>query len=118
MSPRRHQFATEQEYAEKRGLQEKRGEALIREERRKNVAGCVRITTPVRAELKRHDNAGDDTHPERDREDLDPEHRDTKIDLAPGEEVEPFQNRNERRETDGEGWQKNVPGNDPGELQS
>src|SRR5262249_54382781 len=103
MSPRRHQLAPEQEHAEKSGLKEKCREALVREQWRKHIGGRVSIAAPVRTELKRHDDAGYDAHPETDRENLDPEGRDAKIDFASGEEVEPFQHRYVGRKSDGDG---------------
>src|SRR5262245_26022996 len=116
MRPGRHQLASEQEHAEKSRLKEKCREAFVREERRKHIGGRVRKAAPVRTELKGHDDAGHDAHAERDRKNLDPEHRDAKVDLAAGEEVEPFQHSYVCRKSDGEGRQENVPGDDPGEL--
>src|SRR5262249_60046453 len=93
MRPWRHQLASKQEHAEKSRLKEKCREAVVRKERRKHIGGRVREAAPVRTELKGHDDAGNDAHPEGDGKNLDPEHRDAKIDVASGEEVEPFQHR-------------------------
>jgi hypothetical protein len=45
------------------------------------------------------------THPEGDRENLDPEHRDAEIDLAPREKVKSLQHRDKGSQTDGESRQ-------------
>ena len=89
MGPGRHQLAPEQQHAEKRRLEKKCRQALVGEQRRQDIGGGVRIAAPVGAELERHDDAGDHAHPEGDRENPDPEHRDAKIDVAPGERLSP-----------------------------
>src|SRR5271163_1273185 len=78
--------------------------------------GRVREPAPVRADLKRHDDPGDDAHAERHREYLDPKRRDAEVDLAAGGEMEALQDRYERCEADGESRQEEVKGDDPGEL--
>ena len=53
---------SEQQHAEERSLEE--GEQpLICQERREHVRRGVGETAPIGAELKRHDDAGDDAHP-------------------------------------------------------
>jgi hypothetical protein len=47
---------------------------------------------------------------------LDPEHRDTKVDFAPGGEMKALEDRDERRQANSEGRQQEVKGDDPGEL--
>ena len=39
-----------------------------------------------------------------------------RIDLAPGDKMQALQDRDEGGETDGEGGQQEMPGDDPGEL--
>ena len=102
MRPRRHKLASEQQHPEEGRLQEECRQPLIGEQRGDHVGGGVRETAPVRADLERHDDPGDDAHTERNSKDLDPESRDAKINFAPGGKIKSLQDRYERCEADRE----------------
>jgi len=116
MHGRRHQLAAEQQHAEKGRFQKERHQALIGQERRNDVAGDVGEAAPVGAELKRHDDAGDDAHAEGDGENPQPELREIQEHGAPGQRVGAFEEGNEGGQADGEGRQQDVPADDPGKL--
>ena len=88
--------------AEERRLQNERGERLVAEQRSLDRAGPLGEHAPVGAELERHDDAGDDTHAERHREDLEPEVEDPSVDGVAGGERHAFDRRQPRRQPDGE----------------
>ena len=100
----------------KRRFQKERHQALIGQQRRNDVAGDVGEAAPVGAELERHDDAGDDAHAERDRKNPQPELREIEEHGAPGQRIGAFKEGDERGQADGEGRQKDVPADDPGEL--
>jgi hypothetical protein len=102
----------------KGGFQEEGHQAFISQQRRDDIGGRVGESAPVGAELERHHDAGDDTHAEGDREDLDPESGEPEIDLFPGDEMQALQHSDEGSEADGEGRQQDMPGNHPDELQA
>jgi hypothetical protein len=118
MRPARHEIAAEQQHAEEGGLEKEGRQALVGEQRRDDVGGCVGIAAPVRTKLERHHNARHHAHAERRGENPDPEGRDAEIDLAPGGQMQTFQDGDERGEPDRESGQKEVPRYDPGELDS
>src|ERR1700722_12980958 len=117
MRPGRHQLAPKQQYAEKRRFKEECRQTLIGKQRGEYVRGGVRIAAPVSAELEGHDDTGHDAHAECDRKNLDPEHRDAKVDIPPGKETEPLEHGDERRHADGECREQDVPPDYPGKLQ-
>ena len=118
MCPARHQPAPEQQHAEKGGFEKKGGEPFIGEQRRQHVGRRVGKAAPIRAELERHDDAGYDTHAERDREDAGPEGRQPEIDVAAGREIERLQQCDIACQPDRERRQQDVERDHPGELQA
>src|SRR5262249_40414709 len=88
MRPWRHQLAAEQQHAKEPGLQEEGGETFISKQRRQDVRSRRGVLAPIRAELERHHDAGDDAHAEGDGEDLGPEYRNAGVYLATSREVE------------------------------
>jgi hypothetical protein len=93
--PGRHKLASEQEHAEEGRLQEECGQPLIGEQRRNDVSGRIGETAPIRAELKRHDDARHDAHAERHGKNLDPKGRDAKINVTPSDKTEPLHDGDE-----------------------
>jgi hypothetical protein len=74
-------------------------------------------TAPVGAELERHDDAGDHTHPEGNGEDLYPEGRDAQVDGPARPQIQPFQDRDVRRQPDRERGQQKVKCDNKRKLQ-
>ncbi len=114
----RHKLAAEQQHAEECGFQEERRQPFIGEQRRQNIGGRIRKAAPIGAELKRHDDARDHAHAERDGENLRPEIRNAQTDFAAGEEVDAFEQRDIGRKPHGESGQKDVKRDHPGKLKS
>ena len=116
IEPRRRAVAAEQHHAEERRLQHERGKALIAEQRPLDRPGALRQHAPVGAELKRHDDASDHAHAERQREHLQPEVEHAPIDRIAGREPHSFEGREPSGEPDGEGGKNDVEADDEGEL--
>src|SRR5262249_49121251 len=118
MRPRRHELASEQEYAEKSRLQEEGSDAFIGEQGAEDIRRRIGKAAPVRAELERHDHAGHHADPEGDRENPDPEHRDAEIDVSSGPEMKSFEDQDVGSHAYRESGHKNVPTNQPAKLQA
>jgi hypothetical protein len=64
MDPLRNQLASEQQDAKEAGLEEERDQAFVGQQRRQHVAGRIRESAPVGAQLKRHHDSRHDAHSE------------------------------------------------------
>jgi hypothetical protein len=78
--------------------------------------GHPRQHAPVRAELERHDDPGDDAEPEGDAEYLEPELEDKTVNRAPGPQMHGFEHSEPRREPDRERREDDVERNRRSEL--
>ena len=88
IEPGRDARAAEQQDPEKARLEKKGGEGLVGEQWALDRSGHPRQHAPVRAELERHDDPGDDAEPERDAEDLEPELEHLTVDRTPGPQMQ------------------------------
>ena len=117
IEPRRDSLPAEQKDAEEACLERKGREGLIGEKRPLYRPGYTRELAPVRAELERHHDAGDDAEPEGDAENLEPELEDDAIRRPPGREMQRLENGQPRRQSDRERWKDDVERDGEGELQ-
>ena len=74
----------EQHDADEPGFEKKREQHLVGEKRPDHIGGAVRELAPVRADLVRHHEAGDDAHREAEREQVDPEAQQVVVDPPAG----------------------------------
>ena len=116
MRPWRNQLAAEQHDAQESRFEEERDHPFVRQQRGEDVPAALRKATPVGAELERHHDAGHDAHAERHGEDPRPEHRQAEIDRIALDDVQSFEQNDERCEPDGERGQQNVKRDDEREL--
>src|SRR5262252_1746782 len=80
--------STSQQDPEKARLQEKGSERFVGEQRPLDRSGHASQHAPVRAELERHDNTGNDAEPECHTEDLEPELEHLTIRWSPGPQMQ------------------------------
>ena len=117
VEPARHQLGAEQQHAEERRLQEKRGQHFVTEQRTEHIAGRDREPAPVGADLVGQHDAGHHAHCERDREDLGPEpHQQLKAFIA-GAQPHRAERGDVGRQADGEARKNDVEDDGEGELQ-
>ncbi len=116
--PLRHAPAAEQQHAEERRFEEERGQHLVRHEAADHVRRRRDEAAPVRAELERHHDPRHHAHPERHREDPQPERGKTPVDVAARRPRERLERRDVAREPHGERGQQDVQRDDPRELKA
>jgi len=63
---------------------------------------------PIRAELECHNDPGDDTEPECDTKDLEPELEHLPVGRTPGPQMQRLKHGKPRRQPDRKGWEDNV----------
>ena len=110
--------AAKQQDSEEAGLEEEGGERLVGEQNSLDRTGHPCHFAPVRAELERHDDAGNHAEPERDAENLEPEFEDHSVGGAPGREMQRLQHGEPHRQPDREGRKDDVERDGERELQS
>jgi hypothetical protein len=98
----------EQHDAEEAGLEEEGGQHLIGQQRAGDATGKGREVTPVGAELKSHDQAGDDTHGEVHGKDFQPEMMEVPIDVLLLPPPQRLENCEVARKTDGDRREDDV----------
>ena len=74
----------EQHDADEPGLEKKREQHLVREKRPDHIGCAVRELAPVRADLVRHHESGDDAHRKAEREQVNPEAQQVVVDAPAG----------------------------------
>jgi hypothetical protein len=107
-----------QHHAEKTGFQEEGRQDFITEQRAKHTAGPVRKHAPIGPELVGHHHTCHHAHRKGEREDFDPVEIELFEHLAAGLQPQALTNREEGRQTDGEGGEHDVEGDYEGELHS
>jgi hypothetical protein len=114
----RHAFTAEQHDPEERRFQHEGGECFVTEQRSPDRTGLLRQHTPVGAELKRHDDAGHDSHAERHREHLQPEIEHPRVENVAGSQSRALDRREPRRQPDRECREDDVKGDNERELEA
>ena len=117
VEPRRHSLPAEQKNAEEACLERKGREGLVSQKRPLYRPRYARELAPVGAELEGHHDAGDDTEPEGDAENLEPELKKYAVRRAPGREMQRLEHGQPSRQSDRERWKDDVERDGESELQ-
>ena len=118
VEPRRHAVVAEQQHAEKRRLQEKRGEHFVADQRADHIADRQREAAPIGAELVGQHDARHHAHREGHREDAGPEPHQLLVAIVARAQPHGAERRNIGGGPDGEGREDNVKHDGEGELEA
>ena len=117
VEPRRNSLPAEQKNAEEARLERKGREGLVSQKRPLYRPRHARELAPVGAELEGHHDAGDDTEPEGDAENLEPELEKDAVRRSPGREMQRLEHGQPSRQSDRERWKDDVERDGESELQ-
>src|ERR1700729_1339275 len=115
--PGRYSLPAEQKNPEEACLEGKGREVLVSQKWPLYRPRYARELAPVCAELEGHHDAGDDTKPEGDAENLEPELKKDAVRRPPGREMQRLQHGQPSRQSDRELWKDDVEGDGESELQ-